>query len=278
MMRALLLGAAMMLAAPVVQSQPAPPGAGGPGAAVDSADPVERRLLFLLERLQALEEELRQVRGELEESGHQLEGVTRRQRELYLDLDRRLRELELGAVASAPAVQAAPNGGSASTNDGAPTDSEAATRGEPEDGAAGSDTSQAAAVAIPPAAERQAYDEAFNLLKEGRYDRAIEAFRRFVSTYPQSGYADNAQYWLGEANYVSRDYEAAAKEFQAVLDQHADSTKVPDAMLKLGFTQYELKNWERARELLEQVQNTYPESTAASLAKTRLQRMRQEGH
>jgi len=276
MMRTLLLGAAIALSAPggaLAQAQPAAPAAESRGAPL--ADPLERRLVFLLERLEALERELRQVRGELEETGHQVEGVTRRQRELYLDLDRRLRELELGAVANAPA---APTAGADAPGE-APVS--APEQARPANGAAastGGDGSPAAAVAIPPAAERQAYDQAFNLLKEGRYDRAIEAFGSFVASYPQSSYADNAQYWLGEANYVSRNYAAAAKEFQTVIDEYSDSTKVPDAVLKLGFTQYELKNWARARELLEQVVREYPDTTAASLAKTRLQRMRTEGH
>jgi len=271
MMRALLLGAGLglMLAAggPVAAQQP-----GAPGAVSPSGDPVERRLVFLLERLEQLEREMRQMRGELEEMGHQMEGVKRRQRELYLDLDRRLRELELGAAApraAAPAPEApgTPAAGAA-TAPAAPAPS----------GEQPAPASPTAAPALPTAAERQAYDEAFELLKQGRYDRSIEAFGRFLSTYPESTYADNAQYWLGEANYVSRKYEAAAQEFQKVMDNYPDSSKVPDAMLKLGFTQYELKNWQRARELLERVTREHPDTTAASLARTRLQRMRTEGH
>lgn len=263
MIRARLLGAALVLAATaggIAQAQQ-PPAPGGTGSST-AADPVERRLVFLLERLEQLEREMRQLRGELEEMAHQTEGVKRRQRELYLDLDRRLRELELGAAPapSAPAAQAP-----ASPQGDAPP---ASAPGEP---------AEPTVSPIPPAAERQAYDQAFDLLKQGRYDRAAEAFGKFLEEHPDSGYADNAQYWLGEAHYVSRRYDAAAREFQKVLDEHGSSTKVPDALLKLGFTQYELQNWQRARELLEQVVREYPGSTAASLARTRLQRMRTEG-
>ena len=274
MIRALLVGAGLILSVlggGMAQAQaPAAVDSGRPGA---DADAVERRLVFLLERFEQLERELRQMRGELERTGHELEGVKNRQRELYLDLDRRLRDLELGATTRAPAANpapAAPAGGEAAPPAATP----------PYGGSSGGAGAAppAEAPAMPTAAERQAYDDGFSLLKQGRYDRAIEAFAQFLAEYPNSSYADNAQYWSGEANYVSRNYDAAAKGFQQVIEQYAGSSKVPDAMLKLGFTHYELKDWQRARELLERVVREYPDSTAASLAKTRLQRMRSEGH
>ena len=99
-----------------------------------------------------------------------------------------------------------------------------------------------------------------------------------MKKYPQSSYADNAQYWLGEANYVSRKYKDAVIEFNKVLSDYPTSPKVPDAMLKLGFTHYELKEWDKAKELLQRVVKDYPDSSAAKLAETRLKRLQKEGH
>ncbi len=92
----------------------------------------------------------------------------------------------------------------------------------------------------PSGADQAAYNQAFDILKAGKYADAITAFQQFLQTYPQSSLADNAQYWLGESYYVTRDFQNAAAAFQTVLDRWPDSRKAPDALLKLGYTQAEL--------------------------------------
>jgi tol-pal system protein YbgF len=126
-------------------------------------------------------------------------------------------------------------------------------------------------------AERQAYERAFDTIKAGRYEEAVDEFRSFLSRYPGSTYSANAQYWLGEANYVMRRFEEAAVEFDKVLKFYPDSAKAADAMLKLGFSQYELQRWSDASATLQRVIERYPSSTARQLAEGRLQRMRMEG-
>ena len=116
------------------------------------------------------------------------------------------------------------------------------------------------------------------MLKEGRYEMANTSFREFLSRFPQSSYAGNAQYWLGESNYVTKEFEQAVKEFEAVLKNYPTSNKVPDAMLKLGYTYYELRQYEQAKSILLQIQKSYSNSTAARLADQRLNRIRKEGH
>jgi tol-pal system protein YbgF len=181
--------------------------------------------LELLRRLDQIQEELSQLRGDMEVVNHELSGIKRRQRELYLDMDRRLGDLELASVNSSTAVN--------SNSLPAQTDSQASLADK-------DNKTQVASVVSnpepPTRQEKDAYRSAFNLLKEGRYDRSIKAFAGFMTSYPGSSYADNAQYWLGEANYVSRKYSAAVKEFGKVIATYPESTKVPDAMLKLGFT------------------------------------------
>jgi tol-pal system protein YbgF len=106
---------------------------------------------------------------------------------------------------------------------------------------------------------------------------AINAFRQFLEAYPDGPFSDNAQYWLGEAYYVSRDFPNALAEFRKVIERHPDSQKVPDAMLKIGYTQYELRQWDVARRMLTDVSQRAPGTTVARLAQQRLDRMRQEG-
>jgi tol-pal system protein YbgF len=118
-----------------------------------------------------------------------------------------------------------------------------------------------------------AYAQAFEALKSGNYGAAIAGFRLYLANYPTGDLADNAQYWLGETYYVTRDYDNAAVAFRAVGERWPNSRKAPDALLKLGFTQYELKQYAEARATLTQVTKRFPDSEAAKLAAERLKRL-----
>jgi tol-pal system protein YbgF len=118
-----------------------------------------------------------------------------------------------------------------------------------------------------------AYAQAFEALKSGNYGAAIAGFRLYLADYPSSDLADNAQYWLGETYYVTRDYDNAAVAFRAVGERWPNSRKAPDALLKLGFTQFELKQYAEARTSLTQVTKRFPDSEAAKLATERLKRL-----
>jgi len=126
--------------------------------------------------------------------------------------------------------------------------------------------------------DKAAYQAAFGLLKDGQYDRAIVAFQRFLSSFPDSSLADNAQYWLGEAHYVNKAYPEAQAAFQRVIDKYPQSRKVPDALLKIGYCRYETKQWDGAKEVLTQVTTQYSDSPAGRLAQQRLEKMAMEKH
>ncbi len=229
-------------------------------------------LLEMLRRIEALQREVQTLRDATDRVGHGLEEIKDRQRELYLDTDRRLRALET-AKPAATGEAPVPSMPKKPADDIPPLPAPAAgggrvTGGEPPDAAApGLRT-----------ADDAAYRSAFNLLKEGRYKESIAAFSQFLKDYPQSNYAANAQYWLAEANYVSGDFEQAAAEFNKVIEQYPASSKVPDAKLKLGFTHYELQRWDQARAVLSELNQHYPNTTVAKLAENRLERMDREGH
>lgn len=206
-------------------------------------------------QLDALLQEVSMLREMLEEKDYQLDLVTQRQRSLYSDMDRRLNSLEGGAGRSASAAPVPPPSTASVPVVAAPAF--ASTGGK--DGA-------------------QQYTAAFDLLKEGQYSKSIAAFDSFLTSYPQSKYADNAQYWLGEANYVSRQYKTALDAFQTLIAKFPDSSKISGARLKIGYTYYELKNWAAAKDALMQVVKLYPDTTVASKANDRLERMKREGH
>jgi tol-pal system protein YbgF len=117
------------------------------------------------------------------------------------------------------------------------------------------------------------YSQAFSALKAGSYSVAITGFKDFLVSYPTSPLAENAQYWLGEAYYVTRSYDDAGTAFRTVLQKYPQSRKAPDASLKLGYAQYELKRYADARKTLQEVTQKYPDSDASRLAAERLKRI-----
>lgn len=121
--------------------------------------------------------------------------------------------------------------------------------------------------------EQSAYDSAFELLKQSRYNDAIIDFRSLITRFPNGALVDDAQYWIGEAYYVTRDFQNALGAFQAVVNQYPDSQRVPEAMLKLGYVQAELGQNEQARQTLNEVISQYPGSRVAISAETRLSRI-----
>jgi tol-pal system protein YbgF len=218
------------------------------------------------QQMDALRQEVSQLRGDIDQLNYDLDTLKQRQRSLYLDMDRRLSALEAGGAGVRPSGVAPPVPAGASSGMSMPT---AAT-------AVG--TTATAAATGADADGQDAYAKAFTLLKEGRYQPSITAFQDFLKIYPKSKYADNAQYWLGEANYVSRDYKTALEEFQRLIAQYPESTKIPGARLKIGYVYYELKNWSAARDSLQQVIKLYPNVPVAKKAQERIDRMQREGH
>ena len=134
-------------------------------------------------------------------------------------------------------------------------------------GSAGSDSAGAGT-----SEEQRVYGQSFDALKAGSYSVAITGFKSFLSSYPASPLAENAQYWLGEAFYVTRDFDSATGAFRNVLQKWPDSRKAPDALLKLGYTQLEQKKTGEGRATLSQLVQKYPGTDAAKLAAERLQR------
>ena len=207
-------------------------------------------LMNILARLDQLQAELQSLRNDVETLQHETEMAGQRQRDLYLDVDRRLQGIEKAALA-AGAGAAAIYAGTALAPGQLP---------------------------LPGGSDRDNYDAAFELLKEGRYEEAATAFQQFMAVYPDSALMDNAQYWLAETYYVTQDYAAALPAFQRVIADYPASRKVPDALLKIGYSNYALSKWRDARKALTAVATNYPETTAARLAGQRLDQMQSEGN
>ncbi len=250
-------------------------------------------LLDLLQQVEALQTEIGRLRGQVEVQSHELAQMKEQQRKLFTDVDRRMQQLEAGgvgaaggpsrtleitdpeaampaktAVSTAPQPEAVPEAAD-DTMEAAP-----AASAKTADSDAGTAAAQAK---VDPLRAQADYQKAFNLLKQANYDQAVKAFNEYLEKYPDSEYADNAQYWLGETFYVTGKYDNAINAYQTLIDNYPESRKVAHGMLKLGFSYQELGNLPEAKKRLEELKTRYPGSTAARLADERLRTIRIPG-
>jgi tol-pal system protein YbgF len=207
-------------------------------------------LVQLSSEVERLRSETTALRGEIETLRFESENSDSRQRELYVDVDRRLQSLESAPRAFEPPPSAPPFGAPAA-------------------GVAGA-TGTSVAPPRPTGSDQQNYQAAFDLISARRYEEAGAKFETFLAQFPTSPLADNAQYWLAETYYVRGQYTEALPAFRRVLEQYPQSAKLPDALLKVGYCQIELGDRNAARTSLQEVMRQFPDTTAARLASNRL--------
>ena len=245
-------------------------------------------LLNLFSQLEALKLEMNKLRGQLEVMNNNLENTAKRQRDMYLDLDTRLRRFEqqgTPAPASAPLTPAAPLAGAPPTS--APSTPSGASPPAPPAappvpaaakptvaGAASAALSAApaavAVVSVDNGAETRAYEAAQGQRRAGNYQGAIVAFQNFIKQYPKSNLAPRAQYWIGDSYFNLRDFKLAIASQQALISAYPDSPTVPDAMLNIATSQIEMGESNAGRKVLEELVAKFPISDAADKAKRRL--------
>ncbi len=196
-----------------------------------------RPVLDLASQIELLRQELMQLRGQLEVMSNDIQMAAKRSRDMYVDLDTRLKRLEQPqATGAAPGAAAA----------------------------------QAAGTAQPAEAEGRAYEAAQNQRRIGNYQGAIAAFQNFIAQYPGSQLAPRAQYWIGDSYYNLRDFKSAMAAQQKLIAAYPDSASVPDALLNLASSQIELGDTRNARKTMDGLVARYPASEAAEKAKRRL--------
>ncbi|MGA0055403.1 MAG: tol-pal system protein YbgF [Steroidobacteraceae bacterium] len=210
-------------------------------------------LIEMSQRLEAQAAELRELRGALESAQNENQQLRKQLADVAADFDRRLVELERRPVT--PIAQPIEAGAGASVS------SEAVNSSAPNSSA-------------PNPSAEALYSSAFDALKAARYPEAIDGMKAFLVAHPQHPLADNAQYWLGQTYYLSRDYQRAVEAFSAVGSRSPDRSKAPDALLKKGLSEIELKRVDDARRSFGELLQRYPESDAARVATDALQKLR----
>src|SRR5258706_3549774 len=192
-------------------------------------------LIQLATQVENLSNEMARIRGQLEVLANQAETADRRQQDLYLDIDTRLRKLEQARESTA-----------APDKPTAPAEAEASQ------------------------GEMKAYQAALDQFKLGNYALAVSAMQGLLVTYPNSKLAPNAQYWVGMAHSGQRDYKQAIAAQRKLLAVWPDSEKAPDAMLSIASAQETMGDRRNAQKTLEELLAKYPKSGAAASAKQRL--------
>lgn len=230
-------------------------------------------LVDLANQLESTRAEMAKLRGQIEVLTYELGEAQKRQRDLYVDLDSRMRRVESAQAAAAQAAQPAqgamqppPSGvdpNAAGTLAPATPGIDASATPTTPSGTSGGDRT-------PDLREQRAYDAALDLFKRGDYSGAINAFGTFVRTYPRTALASSAQYWIGNAHFARRDFRAAITAQRTLIANYPDSAKVPDALLNIASAQGELGDTAGARRTLEDLVAKHPQSEAAGKAKQRL--------
>lgn len=229
----------------------------------------------LLTQLQALQQEVMQLRGQMEEQAYQLEALRQQSLDRYVDLDKRLSQLQgvppsaavPGAAAPAPAAPASGLATPGVVTPGAATPAPAAPSAQAPNGASAAPAPTGAAKPD----EQEAYRQAYAKVKAQQFAAAIQSFNAFLADYPNSSLVPNAYYWLGELHLVEspQNLPGAEQAFNTLLKSYPLHNKAPDALYKLGRVEFQKGNKAKARELLQRVIDDYGSSgsSAPQLAK-----------
>lgn len=205
-----------------------------------------KSMLDLQSQIDALNTEIRKLRGQNEEIAHGLQDAEKRQKDFYVDLDTRLRHFESAEAAAKEAAEAAAKA--------APKAPPAPVPVDPSD----------------PAAENRAIESAYNLYKSGSHADAVKALQDFLKKYPDSVHVPNASFWLGNAQYAMKDYKGALDTYEGFIKDFADSPRAPDVLYGIARCQLGLKRSVAAHKTLKKLVAKYPASEAAAKAKKQL--------
>ncbi len=262
--------------------------------------PQNLEVLSALSELVEIKEDLKQLRNAVEEIQFETENAKRRQQDLFQDLDRRMISVERNQGVLNPQPADRLNGDAVVGEDGI------IVRNDPLNSAGGTGnaaapqvvviddnnnqdtgTATAADTTVPSNTtsasttgsasvtlqEQQAYDEAFEMLKQSRYEDAIMQFQQMVDTWPHSQLADDAYYWMSEARYVNREFEQALSGFKTVVSRYPDSQRIPEALLKVGYIQYDIGVYEEAADTFRDILARFPGHQVTVSAQTKLRRI-----
>jgi len=217
-----------------------------------------------------LQNEIRELRGLVEEQGYQLQQIITRQREFYRDIDQRMGQMNNSNTSESVTVPAVtiPDNQNLPATELPINDNTTVT--EPSSGP----VVPIETVVVDDSQIRAEYDQIFPLVRGKRYDDAIAGYQQFIAKYPDSIFVANSRYWLAQIYSVQGRIDEAEREYLNVAQQYATSPKAPDAWLKLGKLYETQGESDKALNAYNQVVTEYSSSTAAQMAVNRLQMLK----
>ncbi len=235
-------------------------------------------LLELYSQVETMGMELGRLRGQIEVLSNDNASLQKRQRDFYIDLDNRLRQIEQPGAPSSTYTDPAADTPESSSGAAAPAGEIIAApyaEESPDNSTAAETVAAIPGQNLQPAGatEKQFYDAAYRQFTSGDYAGAMSQFQAFLEHHPQSNLSPSAAYWVGNAHYALRDFQQAIAAQRSLISRYPDSAKVPDALLNIASSQTELADRSAARKTLEELIAKYPSSAAAEKAKQRLSRM-----
>lgn len=201
-------------------------------------------------QLQLMQQDVRDLRGTVEDLQHQVKQIQSTQQDRYLDLDKRIQNLQQqlsqGGGTQAPVTM---SGGSAEAPAAVDEGTPASAQGT---------------------GEKALYENALSLIRKHQYNKSITQLQAVIAQYPSGEFTANAYYWLGEvyAALPDPDYNKARQALAQVTTYFPKSRKVPDAMYKLGKVYFFMGDCKRAATTLDQVVKNYPGTSVAKLAQS----------
>jgi tol-pal system protein YbgF len=219
----------------------------------------------LFYQIQVLQQEVRQLRGLLEEQAYLIQKLQQNQRLQYVDLDRRVAALVPNRPAPGPTPVPA--------EDSLPESGQQGLKSEPVVLPSVSASEPVVQNEPVPTTEREAYAQAIGWMRAKRFEESTGAFEQLIVDYPNGQYTPNAFYWLGELHLATGSVEPARQNFVQVIRLYPDHQKVPDALYKLGVLYFQLGDEGESKRYLTQVQTEFPQSSAGALAKRYLAEM-----
>lgn len=232
----------------------------------------------LLYRLETLQSEVQKLRGVVEEQQHEIAKMKASQKDRYIDLDKRI-SLVMSQMSEIVANQGSMQT-QAATIETDPTDDDSVVASSALSSTlsttAGVTQTTTGPVTIQPTTPeiQAAYKASYDLIRSKEYDKAADAFTKFINNYPNTDLTGNAYYWLGQLKLVLGDPKNALEQFSTVVNKFPGHNKEPDAIYKLGLVNDQLDNKIAAKRYLIDVIERFPVSDAAKLAKKYLSSMK----
>jgi tol-pal system protein YbgF len=208
--------------------------------------------LLLQSQIEALKQEIANLRGEREQLLREINLLQRAQKDAGLDMEDRFQKLyeRMAKQETPPVVKEE----AAKTNKLSVQVDGFEFLAEPE--------------------EKRDFEAAFVLFRKGDFSAAAKEFGQFVKTYSVSGYKPSALYWLGSSRFARRDFNEAIAQLRNLVTDYPNHARTPEAMLTIGNAQIEIKQSKEARKTFNDLLKLYPATEAAAAAKDRLAQLK----